>query len=72
MATTEELQAQLDALRQARAGVTSQVAIRADGSVDVTNKSDAELAAAIAAIEGQLSGAPVHTIKVWSSKGFDS
>ena len=67
------LQTQLDALKKARASGTSRVAI-ANG-MDVQYKSDAEMAAAIGALEAEIARAsgssePPRNVVIRSSKGW--
>lgn len=64
------LQEQLDALREARASGLRKVKY---GEREMEYRTDEELAAAIADLErriAQQSGAAVHTIRIYSSKGF--
>jgi hypothetical protein len=72
MADIATLQSQLDALKKARASGTQRVAI-ANG-IDVTYKSDAEMAEAIGALESEiarLSGSdPPRNIVIRSRKGW--
>jgi hypothetical protein len=70
----EELDAQLEQLRTQRAGGVSRVVVGADGHADVTYKTDAEMAAAEAALVNRiaaLSGAAVTTILVTATKGLE-
>lgn len=75
MATVIELNAQLEALRAARAtGLRSvEFASGSGSSRKVTYRDDHELAAAISAIEALLAGqttGKTHTILISTSKGF--
>lgn len=69
-----ELQEQWAALQAARASGVLRVVTQTGGvRKEVQYRSDAELAAAIGALErqmGALSGAPVHTVRIAASKGF--
>ena len=73
MATVQELQAQLDALRAVRAGGEKRIRYRGPNSEqEVEFKSDAELAAAIFDLERQINaaqGARATTVRIFSSKG---
>lgn len=74
MATVQDLQAQLDALRAVRAGGEKRVRIRGpNGEQEVEFKSDAEMAAAIFDLERQINlaqGAKATTVRIFSSKGI--
>jgi hypothetical protein len=73
VATVAELQARLDQLRVNRA--LGALSVRYEDGTAITYRSDAELAAAIADLERQItvtSGVGISTIRVGSSKGFDS
>ena len=74
MATVEELQAQLDALRAVRAGGEKRVRIKGpESEQEVEFKTDAELAAAILDLERQINiaqGAKASTVRIYSSKGL--
>ena len=72
MATVQDLQNQLDALRAARAGAEKRIRFRGpNGEQEVEYKSDAELAAAIFDLERQLNAAQrtPATVRIFSSKG---
>ncbi len=69
-----DMQSMWEALQQARLSGALRIATQAAGvRKEIQYKSDAEMAAAIGALERQmaaLSGAPVHTVRVAASKGF--
>ncbi len=70
MATTEELTARLEALRERRASGTRAVQ---SGDDRVEYRTDEELAAAIADLERQLAAASpqrIHTVMFSTSKGL--
>jgi hypothetical protein len=73
-ASLAELQAQLDALRAARAGAEKRIRRKGPHTEEeVEFKSDAELAAAIFDLERQISltqGVKVNTVHIFSSKGL--
>lgn len=73
MPTVAELQTRLDALQKSRAAGTRSVRF---GDHQIDYKSDSEMAAAVADVKQQIllgSGTGlVHTVRVSSSKGFES
>ncbi len=73
-ATIEEMQAQLDSLRAARAGGEKRIRFRGpETEREVEYKSDAEMAAAIADLEGRINaaaGGRANTVRFFSSKGI--
>jgi len=74
MPDVAELQAELDALRSARASGVREVEIQTGANRRrVAYRTDAELAAAVADLERQIAGQAgrrVHTIRIASSKGL--
>lgn len=70
MASLSDLHARLEALRATRAGGALKIR---EGEREVTYRSDAELAAAIADLERQIAALTtgrVHAVRIFSSKGF--
>lgn len=71
MATSEEIQAQLDALKTQRASGVARVSY--DGK-SIEYRGDAEIAEAIRALEAELKSLagdkPVRQIRVMTSKGY--
>lgn len=74
MATLQDLEAQLEALRVVRAGGEKRIRYRGpDSEREVEFKTDAEIAAAIADLErriGAAQGSKANTIRIFSSKGL--
>lgn len=72
--TLQEMQSMWEALQQARLSGALRIVTQTGGvRKEIQYKSDAEMAAAIGALERQmaaLSGSPVHTVKIAATKGF--
>lgn len=66
-----DMQAMWEALVEARASGALRIVTQTNGvRKEIQYKSDAEMASALAAIERQMCGAPIHTVRLSASKGF--
>ena len=76
MGNPAELQAQWEALQEARASGARRIVTQTGGvRKEIEYKTDAEMAAALAALERQMaafSARPFHTVRIAASKGFSS
>lgn len=72
----EDIRADLDALRSARASGARRIVTHTGGvRKEVEFKTDAEMRDAILGLERELagfSGRPIHTVRIGTSKGFSS